>query len=138
MKHFVIAGAMASTIAFPLSSHAIAQQYATEWSDKPQGATYNTPGGGKIHISPGPGITQNMKQVEADLVRRYGKLRQNYVNVAQYAPQSQIQYQPPSFFQGSSGAPVVVPPTVINTQPNRCRQKRINLFLFFDVESSDC
>jgi anthranilate/para-aminobenzoate synthase component II len=120
-----------------LSSHAIAQQYATEWSDKPQGAVYNTPDGGKIRISPGPGITQNMKQVEADLIRRYGKLRQNYVNVAQYAPQSQIQYHPPSFFQGSGG-PVVVPPTVINTQPNRCRQKRINLFLFFDVESSDC
>jgi hypothetical protein len=136
MKHFVIAGAVASTIAFPLNCYAIAQEYATEWSDRPSGAIYNTPHG-QIRISPGPGITQNIQQVEADLTRRYGKVQQSYAKVAQYAPQSQIQYHPPSFFQGSGG-PVVVPPTVINTQPNRCRQKRINLFLFFDVESSDC
>jgi len=123
MKNFVIAGAMVSTIAFPLSSHAIAQQYATEWSDKPHGATYYAKDGTRIHITPGPGIDAKMKEVEAQL--------------AQYAPPAQVQYHPPSFFQGSSG-PVVVPPTVINNQPNKCRQKRINLLLVFDVESSDC
>ena len=124
MKHFVIASAMVSTLAFPLSTHAMAQQAATEWSERPLGAVYDTPDGGKIRISSGPGIRQKMQEVETML--------------AQYqAPPAQTQYYPPSFFQGSSG-PVVVPPTVINTQPNRCRQKRVNIFLFFDVESSDC
>ncbi len=129
MKTLSILGVAVATLSFPLSSFATAahsQQYATEWSDKPFGATYYTKDGGKIHISPGPGIDAKMKQVEMQLAQGYP-----------YAPPSQVQYHPPSFFQGSGG-PVVVPPTVINTQPNRCRQKRISIALFFDIESSDC
>lgn len=125
MKNLAILGVVALT-GLPMPSNAMAQQYATEWSDRPLGAVYNTPDGGKIRISSGPGIRQRMQEVETHLAQ-YGP----------YAPPSQVQYHPPSFFQGAGG-PVVVPPTVINTQPNRCRQKRINLFLFFDVESSDC
>lgn len=132
MKTLSILGMAVATLSFPLSAFATAahsQQYATEWSDKPFGATYYSKNGTKIHITSGPGIDAKMKEVERMLRGE---------QIAQYAPPAQIQYQPPSFFQGSSGAPVVVPPTVINTQPNRCRQKRINLLLFFDVESSDC
>lgn len=60
-----------------------------------------------------------------------------YVGQGSYGPQ-QPQYNGPSFFQGSSG-PVVVPPTVIMPPgPNRCRTKRVSLFLVFDMESGDC
>lgn len=131
MKTLSILGMAVATLSFPLSAFATAahsQQYATEWSDKPHGATYYTKNGTKIHITSGPGIDAKMKEVEAMLRGE---------KIAQYAPPSQVNYYPPSFFQGSSG-PVVVPPTVINTQPNKCRQKRINILLFFDVESSDC
>jgi hypothetical protein len=132
MKTLSILGMAVATLSFPLSAFATAahsQQYATEWSDKPYGATYYAKNGTKIHVTSGPGIDAKMKEVERMLRGE---------QIAQYAAPSQIQYQPPSFFQGSSGAPIVVPPTVINTQPNRCRQKRINILLFFDVESSDC
>lgn len=131
MKTLSVLGMALATLSFPLSAFAAAshaQQYATEWSDKPYGATYYAKNGTKIHITSGPGIDAKMKEVEAMLRGQ---------QIAQYAPPAQVQYHPPSFFQGS-GAPVVVPPTVINTQPNRCRQKRINFLLFFDVESSDC
>lgn len=132
MKKLGILGIAVATLTSPLSAFAAAsyaQQAATEWSDKPYGATYYKKDGTKIFISPGPGINARMREVEAMLKNE---------QIAQYAPPAQVQYQPPSFFQGSSGAPVVVPPTVINTQPNRCRQKRINLLLVFDVESADC
>ena len=135
MKKLSILGMALATLSFPLSAFATAahsQAISTEWSDKPMGATYFLKNGTRIHITSGPGINAKMKEVEAWIKAQEGS------QVAQYAPPAQVQYQPPSFFQGSSGAPIVVPPTVINTQPNRCRQKRINILLFFDVESSDC
>jgi len=61
----------------------------------------------------------------------------NPVEVAQYYP-AQPQYQPPAFFQGSSG-PVVVPPTVINPPgPRECRKRRVSFLLIFERESADC
>lgn len=136
MKKLLTTSAVAllSAATIPSANAVIAQNlnFATEWSDKPGGANYALPGGGKIHISPGPGITKNMKHVENLLKNQ---------QVAQYAPpQSYVQYQPPSFFQGSSGAPVVVPPTVINTTPvaKDCKQKKIGLLFVFEVSSSDC
>ena len=135
MKKLSILGVTLATFLFPLSAFATAahsQNYSTEWSDKPRGATWILKNGARIHITPGPGINAKIKEVEAWIKA------QESSQVAQYAAPAQVQYQPPSFFQGSSGAPVVVPPTVINTQPNKCRQKRINLLLVFDVESSDC
>jgi hypothetical protein len=63
--------------------------------------------------------------------------RQRDVEVAQYYPQ-QPMYQPPSFFQGSSG-PVVVPPTVINPPgPRECRKRRTSFLLIFERETADC
>jgi hypothetical protein len=61
----------------------------------------------------------------------------NTVEVAQYYPQ-QPMYQPPAFFQGSSG-PVVVPPTVINPPgPRECRKRRTSFLLIFERETADC
>jgi len=132
-KTLSAAVALLSIATVPSAQAAIAQNlnFATEWSDKPGGANYRTPDGGRIHISPGPGINQNMKIVEAQLKNQ---------KVAQYYPPSNIQYQPPSFFQGA-GAPVVVPPTVINATPpapRECKQKKIGLLFVFEVSSSDC
>ena len=67
----------------------------------------------------------------------FGVRRDNPVELAQYYPQ-QPQYQPPAFFQGSSG-PVVVPPTVINPPgPRECRKRRVSFLLIFERESADC
>jgi hypothetical protein len=132
MKNLLTTSAIAllSTAMIP-SANAVNLNFATEWSDKPGGANYRTLDGGRIHISPGPGINKNMEIVESQLRGQ---------QVAQYYPQSNIQYQPPSFFQGSSGAPVVVPPTVINATPpvKQCREKRIGLLFIFEMLSSDC
>ena len=52
-----------------------------------------------------------------------------------------VQYQPPSFFQGSTGAPIVVPPTVINTGAAArppCRRSRISFAIFFEVDRAEC
>ena len=106
---------------------------ATEWSDKPGGAVYNAPGGGKIYVASGPGMNNVMRNIEASL--NSSRISQSFGG---YGPQTQ--YHPPSFFQGAGG-PVVVPPTVITTPgstPRECRRKRITIALFFEVDSSDC
>lgn len=107
---------------------------ATEYSDKPFGATYHLPGGARAYYASMPGINAWMNNMDNSL--RNSKVAQAYGG---YAPAS-TQYHPPSFFQGAGG-PVVVPPTVINTpgmQPRECRRKRISIALFFEVDSSDC
>lgn len=56
------------------------------------------------------------------------------------------EYQPPSYFHSSGAAPVVIPPTVINTQavnPNEtkksCKESMIDLFLIsFRRTTGDC
>jgi len=105
---------------------------ATEYSDKPFGATYNLPGGGKGYFASMPGINAWMENMD-------NALRGSQVAQA-FGAQGSTQYHPPSFFQGAGG-PVVVPPTVINTpgtQSRECRRKRITIALFFEVDSSDC
>lgn len=70
MKKLGILGIAVATLASPLSAFAAAsyaQQAATEWSDKPYGATYYKKDGTKIFISPGPGINARMREVEAML-----------------------------------------------------------------------
>lgn len=107
---------------------------ATEYSDKPFGAVYKLPGGARAYHASMPGINNWMRNMEASM--RSTQVSQAFGG---YAPAT-TQYHPPSFFQGA-GAPVVVPPTVINTpgtQPRECRRKRISIALFFEVDSSDC
>jgi hypothetical protein len=128
--------ALVLALAMPSSSMAaIAQnQMATEWSDKPHGAVYNAPGGGKIYIASMPGMNKIMKNVENSIDR--SRVAQTFG----YAQGPGVQYQPPSFFQGA-GAPIVVPPTVITTpgsMPRECRRKRITFALFFEIDASDC
>jgi len=107
---------------------------ATEYSDKPFGATYHLPGGATAYHASMPGINAWMDAMDNSL--KNSQVAQAYGG---YAPASS-QYHPPSFFQGAGG-PVVVPPTVITTpgsQPRECRRKRISIALFFEVDSSDC
>jgi len=58
---------------------------------------------------------------------------------AQYYPQSipGPQYAPPAFFQGSTGGPVVVPPTIIQQAPPKCAVKKMSIFLIFDTYVQD-
>lgn len=130
MKNTLIASVMA--LVMPLSTAPVLAEYrmATEYSDKPGGAVYSNPDGGKIYIASMPGMNKIMQNVEDSR-----KVAQAFGG---YGPQTQ--YHPPSFFQGAGG-PVVVPPTVITTpgsQPRECRRKRITLALFFEVDASDC
>lgn len=131
MKNTLIASVMA--LVMPLSASPV---LAERWSDKPGGAVYDLPDGGRIHIASGPGMEKQMQQVENYLKSvKTHKVAQAFGG---YGPQTQ--YHPPSFFQGAGG-PVVVPPTVITTPgsvPRECRRKRITLALFFEVDSSDC
>jgi hypothetical protein len=119
-----------------------------ETATRPSGAVITDKNGGKYRISPGEGslrhiynaekaagVPSSLSWIEQEAIGVYQKEQK----IAQY--QSTVQYQPPSFFQGSSGAPVVVPPTVINTPgaiPRECRKKSISLFIFFDIQSEDC
>jgi hypothetical protein len=120
----------------PSSVMAVNLNNATEYSDKPHGATYNLSGGARGYFASMPGLNTHMRNMDAALRSQENK----YVSQAfgGYGPQTQ--YHPPSFFQGAGG-PVVVPPTVITTPgsiPRECRRKRITLALFFEVDSSDC
>jgi hypothetical protein len=119
-----------------------------ETSTRPSGAVITDRNGGKYRISPGEGSLRHIYNAEmaAGKPTSLSWIEQEAIGVfqkdqkiAQY--QSTVQYQPPSFFQGSSGAPIVVPPTVINTPgavPRECRRKSISLFLFFDLRNEDC
>lgn len=119
-----------------------------EKSTRPSGGYVTDKNGGRYKISAGQGYLRNLynAQMAAGKKTSLSWIEQEAIGVyqkeqkvAQY--QSTVQYQPPSFFQGSSGAPVVVPPTVINTPgavPRECRKKSVSLFIFFDVRSEDC
>jgi len=62
---------------------------------------------------------------------------------------AQAQYYPPNYYSHGNNAPVVVPPTIINTAPARtymdheskksCNETEIDLFLFrIGKTSGDC
>lgn len=132
----------------PSASVAAALYPGYETSTRPSGAVITDKNGGKYRISPGEGSLRNIynAQKAAGVRTTLSWIEQEAIGVfekdqkiAQY--QSTVQYQPPAFFQGSSGAPVVVPPTVINTPgavPRECRKKSISLFIFFDIRNEDC
>lgn len=132
----------------PSSSIAATLHPGYEQSTRPSGAYVTDRNGGTYRISPGAGSLRNIYNAEMAAGKptslswieqeSIGVFRKD-TQVAQY--QSTVQYQPPSFFQGSSGAPIVVPPTVINTPgavPRECRKKSISLFIFFDIRNEDC
>lgn len=136
----------------PSSSFAVTLFPGYETATRPSGAVITDKNGGKYKISPGVGSLLNiynaemaagkrtsLSWIEQEAIGVYEIEKQKRQKIAQY--QSTVQYQPPSFFQGSSGAPVVVPPTVINTPgavPRECRKKSISLFIFFDIRNEDC
>lgn len=132
----------------PSSSIAATLYPGYEQASRPSGAVVTDQNGGKYRISPGTGMLRHIYNAEmaAGKPTSLSWIEQASIGVfkkdqkiAQY--QSTVQYQPPSFFQGSSGAPVVVPPTVINTPgavPRECRKKSISLFIFFDMRNEDC
>lgn len=136
----------------PSSSIAATLFPGYETATRPSGAVITDKNGGKYRISSGPGMLRNIYNAEMAAgvktslnweeqraIGVYEIEQQKRQKIAQY--QSTVQYQPPAFFQGSSGAPVVVPPTVINTPgavPRECRKKSISLFIFFDIRNEDC
>jgi hypothetical protein len=132
----------------PSASFAAGLYPGYEVASRPRGGVVTDKNGGTYKISPGEGYLRNLynAEVSAGKATSLSWIEQSSIGVykkeqkvAQY--QSTVQYQPPSFFQGASGAPVVVPPTVINTPgaiPRECRKKSVSLFIFFDVRSEDC
>lgn len=132
----------------PSSSIAATLFPGYETATRPRGAYITDKNGGTYRISPGEGSLRHIYNAEmaAGKPSSLSWIEQEAIGVyqkdqkiAQY--QSTVQYQPPAFFQGSSGAPVVVPPTVINTPgavPRECRKKSISLFIFFDIRNEDC
>ena len=132
----------------PSASFAASLYPGYEQASRPSGAYITDKNGATYKIAPAAGLLRNIYNAEMPAAKpttlscieheSIGVFRKDQ-KIAQY--QSTMQYQPPSFFQGSSGAPIVVPPTVINTPgaiPRECRKKSVSIFIFFDIRSEDC